>query len=91
MYDTVARTFQEPLPRFPPAPCPLYLYSETSATFQIKPGQKAGAMKSSPEKAFRKLGKILFTFPRRAKTMVIKAESLSIREPSSLCHRRNQI
>lgn len=42
---------------------------------RIKPGRKADAMKSSPVKASRKLGKILFTFPQRAKTMMIKAES----------------
>lgn len=72
MYDTVVRAFQE---SFPLSSSP---FSLTPPTFilpllenfhdasWVKPGRKADAMKSSPVKASRKLGKILFTFPQRA-------------------------
>lgn len=49
-------------------------------------------MKSSSEKASHKLGKILFTFPLRAKTMTIKAKSPFIRKLlSPSCHCSNRI
>jgi len=80
-------------PRLPPfTSFPSCLCSKSFAMLRIKPGRKTDAMKSSPEKASRKLGKILFTFPRRAKTMMIKAESLFMREfLSSSYHYDNQI
>jgi len=73
MRDIVARTFQESFSFLFVSPLTPFPLLENFHDVPDKAGaKKAGAIKSSSEKAFRKLGKILFTFPPRAKTMTIK-------------------